>query len=74
MTLFNIWDHLISVQEVEQMYSGPGTERGNFLAWVDMKKYLHGNAAFRDNPVMKWEGICTFFRICTFHHSVVLAV
>ena len=55
-TLLNIWNYLINRQEVETMYSGPGTERGNHLAWVDIKKYNHGYGVFRDSPVLKLEG------------------
>ncbi|XP_028403045.1 uncharacterized protein LOC114525810 [Dendronephthya gigantea] len=54
---FNVWDYLISDKEIEQIYSGPGTVRGNFLAWVDMKKYVSGlSLTLRDNPVLKWKG------------------
>jgi hypothetical protein len=55
--LLNVWDHLITPEEVQQIYSGPGTERGNFLAWTDIKKYVHGYGVFRDNPVLKFEGM-----------------
>ena len=71
MTLFNVWDYLITAEEVKQMYLGPGTERGNSAAWVDLmvdrEKYLHGYTAFRNNPVLKWKGSPVFFSInlCT---------
>jgi hypothetical protein len=57
VSLLNVWDHLITPEEVQQIYSGPGTERGNFLAWTDIKKYVHGYGVFRDNPVLKFEGM-----------------
>ena len=62
-TLFNVWDYLIIADEVKQMYLGPGTERGNAAAWVDLEKYLHGYTALRSNPVLKWKGSCVFFSI-----------
>ena len=61
VTSFNIWDYLISKHEIEQMYAGPGTERGNFLAWVDLKKHVRRYATLRDSPVLKWKGIFAFF-------------
>ena len=60
VTSFNVWDYLISKQEIEQIYAGPGTERGNFLAWVDLKKYARRYATLRDSPVLKWKGIFAF--------------
>ena len=57
VTLFNVWDFLLSANDVQDLYNGVGTETGNFLAWRDIKKFAKGYVyPISGSPWMKWTG------------------
>lgn len=56
ITQLNVWDYILNENEINEIFKGVGTETGNFLAWIDLKKFLDGPVDIKGSPVMKWTG------------------
>lgn len=53
---FNIWNSVLSIYQVFQIYRGIGAERGNVIGWRSLKRKIHGELEIVQGPPLESHG------------------